>query len=289
MAKLYSSEIAVRAAEDGVQIHGGYGFVKDYPAEKFFRDVKLTTIGEGHQRDPAAGHRPSAPCRLTHRLARRRRARRRPRGRSRARFRSSKTRRAAGVELLQARSFAKTGRAYLVGVTGAAGRRQEHAGRSTDGEIRREGQDRRRHRRRSDQSVHRRRGARRSRAHGRALRRRRRVHPQHGDARSLGGLARATGDVALMLDAAGKDVVIIETVGVGQDEVDIARTADVSIVMLVPVPATKSRRSRRASWRSPTSSSSTRPIARAPTGSCRRLRRTRRCSRPRPASGGRRS
>ena len=47
MAKLYASEIAVRAAEDGVQIHGGYGFVKDYPAEKFLRDVKLTTIGEG--------------------------------------------------------------------------------------------------------------------------------------------------------------------------------------------------------------------------------------------------
>ena len=47
MAKLYSSEIAVRVSEDGVQIHGGYGFVKDYPAEKFFRDVKLTTIGEG--------------------------------------------------------------------------------------------------------------------------------------------------------------------------------------------------------------------------------------------------
>lgn len=47
MAKLYSSEIAVRASEDGVQILGGYGFVKDYPAEKFFRDVKLTTIGEG--------------------------------------------------------------------------------------------------------------------------------------------------------------------------------------------------------------------------------------------------
>jgi alkylation response protein AidB-like acyl-CoA dehydrogenase len=47
IAKLYSSEIAVRAAENGVQIHGGYGFAKDYPAEKFFRDVKLTTIGEG--------------------------------------------------------------------------------------------------------------------------------------------------------------------------------------------------------------------------------------------------
>ena len=38
---------AVRAAEESVQIHGGYGFTKDYPAEKFFRDVKLTTIGEG--------------------------------------------------------------------------------------------------------------------------------------------------------------------------------------------------------------------------------------------------
>jgi len=50
----------------------------------------------------------------------------------------------------------------------------------------------------------------------------------------LGGLARATGDAALVLDAAGKDVIVIETVGVGQDEVDIVRTADVSIVTLVP-------------------------------------------------------
>ena len=47
MAKLYASEIAVRVSEAGVQMFGGYGFVKDYPAEKFFRDVKLTTIGEG--------------------------------------------------------------------------------------------------------------------------------------------------------------------------------------------------------------------------------------------------
>jgi GTPase len=50
----------------------------------------------------------------------------------------------------------------------------------------------------------------------------------------LGGLARATGDAALVLDAAGKDIIIIETVGVGQDEVDIIRTADISIVTLVP-------------------------------------------------------
>jgi LAO/AO transport system kinase len=50
----------------------------------------------------------------------------------------------------------------------------------------------------------------------------------------MGGLARATSDAALVLDAAGKSLVIIETVGVGQDEVDIVRTADVSVVVLVP-------------------------------------------------------
>lgn len=47
MAKLFASEIAVKAANEAVQIFGGYGFVKDYPAEKFYRDVKLLTIGEG--------------------------------------------------------------------------------------------------------------------------------------------------------------------------------------------------------------------------------------------------
>lgn len=50
----------------------------------------------------------------------------------------------------------------------------------------------------------------------------------------LGGLSRATADAALVLDAAGRDVVIVETVGVGQDEVDIVRLADVSVVALVP-------------------------------------------------------
>ena len=50
----------------------------------------------------------------------------------------------------------------------------------------------------------------------------------------LGGLSRATADAAIVLDAAGKDVVVIETVGVGQDEVEIVRTADISIVTLVP-------------------------------------------------------
>ena len=47
MAKLFASEAAVRIANEALQIHGGYGFIKDYPAEKYYRDVKLCTIGEG--------------------------------------------------------------------------------------------------------------------------------------------------------------------------------------------------------------------------------------------------
>jgi alkylation response protein AidB-like acyl-CoA dehydrogenase len=47
IAKLFSGEVAVRVANEAVQIHGGYGFIKDFPVEKFYRDVKLCTIGEG--------------------------------------------------------------------------------------------------------------------------------------------------------------------------------------------------------------------------------------------------
>ncbi|MGH9463320.1 MAG: acyl-CoA dehydrogenase [Vicinamibacteria bacterium] len=47
MAKLYASEVAVRAANEAVQVLGGYGYTKDYPAERYYRDAKLTTIGEG--------------------------------------------------------------------------------------------------------------------------------------------------------------------------------------------------------------------------------------------------
>ncbi len=46
-AKYFASEAAVRAANEAVQIHGGYGFIKEYPVEKLYRDVKLMTIGEG--------------------------------------------------------------------------------------------------------------------------------------------------------------------------------------------------------------------------------------------------
>ena len=140
---------------------------------------------------------------------------------------------AAGARLI-AQIFARTGRAYLVGITGAPG-----SGKSTlvdrlAGEIRRAGLtvgiiavD--------PTSPF---------TGGAILGDRVRMSAHAGDAgvfiRSmatrghLGGLARATSDVALILDAAGKDIVIIETVGVGPDEVDIVRTADISIVLLVP-------------------------------------------------------
>jgi len=47
MAKLFASEAAMRATDRAIQIHGGYGYIKDYPVERYFRDAKLTTIGEG--------------------------------------------------------------------------------------------------------------------------------------------------------------------------------------------------------------------------------------------------
>jgi alkylation response protein AidB-like acyl-CoA dehydrogenase len=47
MAKLYASEVSVKVCEEAIQVHGGYGYTKDYPPEKYWRDSKLCTIGEG--------------------------------------------------------------------------------------------------------------------------------------------------------------------------------------------------------------------------------------------------
>ena len=59
MAKLYSSEVAVRCANEGVQIHGGYGFIKDYPAEKYLPRCETLHHRRRHQRDSAAGDCPA--------------------------------------------------------------------------------------------------------------------------------------------------------------------------------------------------------------------------------------
>ena len=139
----------------------------------------------------------------------------------------------AGAELIR-RIFPRTGKAYLIGVTGPPG-----AGKSTlvdrmTTEIRKSGRtvgvvavD--------PTSPY---------TGGAILGDRVRMQAHAGDSgvfiRSmatrghLGGLARETGEAAMVLDASGKDVVIIETVGVGQDEVDIVRSADISIVLIVP-------------------------------------------------------
>ena len=138
-----------------------------------------------------------------------------------------------GAELVR-RVFPKTGRAYLIGITGSPG-----AGKSTlvdrlIAELRRAGKtvgvvavD--------PTSPY---------SGGAILGDRVRMQQHVADSGvfirsmatrgNLGGLARATAEAAVVLDAAGKDIVLIETVGVGQDEVDIVRTADISIVTLVP-------------------------------------------------------
>ena len=117
---------------------------------------------------------------------------------------------------------------------GRARNGEEHARRSAGGALSSAGESRWNYCGRSDESLHGRRDSRRPHSDARPRERPGHFHPVDGDARISGGLARTTGDVALVLDAAGKQYVLVETVGVGQDEVDIVRLADCTLVLLVP-------------------------------------------------------
>ena len=243
MAKLYSSEIAVRVSEDAVQIHGGYGFVKDYPAEKFFRDVKLTTIGEGT----------SEIQRLV--IARQLLALEKERGSASHRpddLRGPRARAAIVRAIARAISGGGAGRAGRARAGGAAVS-ATGAARSSSASPARPAAARARssigwsaivrartvHRGASSPSIPsspftRRGGAGRPGPDGRPRRTIRRVHPQHGDAGTSRRAVQATADAVAVLDAAGRDVIIVETVGVGQDEVEVMRLAAVTVLVLVP-------------------------------------------------------
>ena len=57
MAKLFAAEMAMKVTTDAVQVHGGYGYIKDYEVERYFRDAKITADLRGHLADPEAGDR----------------------------------------------------------------------------------------------------------------------------------------------------------------------------------------------------------------------------------------
>ncbi len=254
MAKLYASEVAVKAADDCVQIHGGYGFVKDYPGREVLPRREAPDHRRGHERDPAPRHRPPAARPVTDRRSLGACARRRS-ARDRARDLADRGRGAAGAELIR-RIFPNTGRAYLVGVTGPPG-----AGKSTlvDRLIVRAAQGwthGRRGRRRSDQPVQRRRDPRRSGAHAGARRRQRRVHPQHGDARPSGraGARDERGGAGARRRGQGRRPDRDRRRRPGRSR-HRAHRRRLDRDDRAGQPATRCRRSRPASWRSPTSSS----------------------------------
>ena len=129
---------------------------------------------------------------------------------------------------------ARLGRARRIGITGPPGRRQVHAGRAPGRRLPRRRSPGRRRRGRSHQPLHRRRPARRPHPHG-IRRPRQGVYIRSMASRgSLGGLATTTREVCDLLDAAGFDRILVETVGVGQSELDVARMADTTVLVLVP-------------------------------------------------------
>ncbi len=255
MAKLYASEVGGKICDEGVQIHGGYGFIKDYPAEKFYRDVKLCTIGEGTseiqrmviarellrglgryiiiygmkatEEKAIRGETEGQSTAWSRRCAPETCAR------CRGQYRWLKIMRRMPEHFCR-RAFLIPGQNAGDWADRGAGRGQEHADESASAGLSGAGKSCRSDCGRSDEPY----------TGGAILGDRIRMQSHESDTslyvRSMatrgfmGGLARTTADVATVMEASGKDVLLIETVGVGQDEIDIVRLADVTVVMLVP-------------------------------------------------------
>ena len=275
----YAARAAMRACNAAVQIHGGYGYTREFPVERYLRDVQAGRDRRGDQRGAEDGHRARAAegLRVTEAAAGPRLApARSPPGRSDPRRRLRAAARLmrelddgdAGAEAALAALYPHTGQApswwASPGRPAPASRRWSTRWWPPTG----------------------------PRASGwgwwRSIRPARspagpswatasacsgtRWTPGCSSARwppagELGGLSRAAADVVTVLDAMGFDRVLVETVGVGQDEVDVARLADTVVVVMVPGPGRRGAgASRRGCWRSPTCSWSTRPTARGPIG-----------------------
>ena len=229
MAKLFASETAVRVTNEAVQIHGGYGFIKDYPVEKFFRDAKLCTIGEGTseiQRLVIARQLLKEP---TDGWIRSRKSSRATPARWPEPRRWIENRRPEAEALLK-ELFPHTGRALILGITGPARSRQEHSRAiSSRAKLREQEKDRRAF---SPSIPPAPTPAARSWATASAcssitpIRECSSAPWRRAD--GWAGWRAPTTEMTMLLDAAGFDVVMVETVGVGQDEVEIARLADVT-------------------------------------------------------------
>ncbi len=235
VAKYYAARAAVRACNAAVQIHGGYGYTREFPVERYLRDVKLARDRRGDQRGAEDGDRARAAqgLRVTALppIAERVQA-----GDVRA---AARLMREIDDDSPQAEAalralYPASGRAFVLGITGPPG-----AGKSTlvDALIE--------HWRKAGERV----GVvaidptspvTGGAILGDRIRMQRHALDEGVFIRSLatrgqlGGLSRAAADVVTVLDVFGSNIVLVETVGVGQDEVDVAMLADLVVVVLVP-------------------------------------------------------
>ena len=244
MAKLFASEMAVQVALEAIQIHGGYGYVKDYPVERALRDSKLGTIGEGTSEiQKLVIARESLPAWVgsrshgqAHETSRRpgHPARRHPRGRAghpRRRGRLAGLARDADPALSprRPRPHPRHHRAARSGEVDARGSAHHHP-------FPQSRKDRRSGRRRSQPPL----------SGGAILGDRIRMQNHATDDGVFIRSMATRGALGWPLQhhhrrpprprCLPKDILIVETVGVGQDEVDIASEADIAIVVLVPGP-----------------------------------------------------